>query len=70
MRLREKGTSGDDGIVHLDWDQAQAALVAGTHESAESEGEGGERGSDHPAAQSPSAGSKPKDDDKKVVTEL
>jgi hypothetical protein len=39
MRLREKGK---DEVVHLGWDEAQAALQAGTHEVADAAGEGSE----------------------------
>ncbi|ACL58765.1 hypothetical protein [Methylobacterium nodulans] len=46
MRLREKGKP-DGAIVALDWDAAQAALLAGTHVSAE--GGEGERRPDQPA---------------------
>ncbi|MCJ2098951.1 hypothetical protein [Methylobacterium sp. E-046] len=40
MRLREKGK---DEIVHLGWDEAQAALQAGTHVVADASGEGSEK---------------------------
>ncbi|MCJ2009801.1 hypothetical protein [Methylobacterium sp. J-092] len=45
MRVREKGKA-DGEHVHMSWDEAQAALAAGTHEVAEgsppddAEGEG------------------------------
>ncbi|ACL60598.1 hypothetical protein [Methylobacterium nodulans] len=48
MRLREKGKP-DGAIVTLAWDAAQAALLAGTHVSAEHEGSEGEHGPDQPA---------------------
>jgi hypothetical protein len=41
MRLREKGK---DEVVHLGWDEAQAALQAGTHVAADASGEGSETG--------------------------
>lgn len=34
MRLREKGKTGAEPVV-MGWDEAQAALAAGTHEVAE-----------------------------------
>lgn len=37
MRLREKGSDGEP--VTMSWDEAQAALAAGTHEVAEGGGE-------------------------------
>ena len=61
MRLREKGKK-DGEVINLDWDAAQAALLAGTHVSAEHEGGEGERGPDQPAAQSPKPGSVPVDE--------
>ena len=39
MRLREKGK---EDVVHLGWDEAQAALLAGTHEVADASGQGSE----------------------------
>lgn len=64
MRLREKGKK-DGEPINLDWDAAQAALLAGTHVSAEDEGGDGERGPDVTAAQSPKPGSEPAGDDEK-----
>ena len=47
MRLREKGKK-DDEVVTLGWDEAQAALQAGTHEVANDADDGkaisGEKG--------------------------
>lgn len=40
MRLREKGK---DEVVHLGWDEAKAALAAGTHDVADAEGSGSEQ---------------------------
>lgn len=40
MRLREKGKK-DGEVVTLGWDEAQAALQAGTHEVADDAGDGG-----------------------------
>ncbi|MCJ2034243.1 hypothetical protein [Methylobacterium sp. J-068] len=66
MRLREKGKK-DGEIINLDWDAAQAALLAGTHVSAEAEGGDGDRGPDVPAAQSPKPDSEPvAEDDKRL----
>ncbi|SFM76345.1 hypothetical protein [Methylobacterium pseudosasicola] len=39
MRLREKGK---EGVVHYGWDEAQAALQAGTHVVADDDGQGSE----------------------------
>ncbi len=41
MRMREKGKT-DGEIVSMGWDEAQAALQAGTHEVADAEGSGSE----------------------------
>ncbi|WP_245238693.1 hypothetical protein [Methylobacterium platani] len=48
MRLREKGKT-DGEIVAMGWDEAQAALAAGTHEVAEGSDTGA--GGDAPAAE-------------------
>ncbi|ACL61430.1 hypothetical protein [Methylobacterium nodulans] len=58
MRLREKDSKNGE-VATKGWDEAQAALLAGTHVSAEDEGGEGERGPDQPAAQSPKPGSEP-----------
>lgn len=42
MRLREKGKK-DGEIVTMGWDEAQAALRAGTHEAADAAGSGSEK---------------------------
>lgn len=54
MRVREKGAK-DGEHVHLGWDEAQAALQAGTHEVAEGGGtdgviRGARPGDDEPEA--------------------
>ncbi|GJE54573.1 hypothetical protein [Methylobacterium thuringiense] len=41
MRLREKGSKKDEGIVHMDFGQAQAALQSGAYEVVEEAGEAG-----------------------------
>ena len=64
MRIREKGKKSGEPI-NLDWDAAQAALLAGTHVSAEDEGGDGDRGPDVPAAQSPKPVSEPAAEDEK-----
>lgn len=64
MRLREKGKK-DGEVINLGWDEAQAALLAGTHVSAEGEGGDGERGPDVTAAQSPKPGSEPAGEEEK-----
>ncbi|WP_056424071.1 hypothetical protein [Methylobacterium sp. Leaf91] len=62
MRLREKGKK-DGEVINLGWDEAQAALLAGTHVSAEGEGGDGDRGPDVTAAQSPKPGSEPAEEE-------
>lgn len=42
MRMREKGKT-DGEAVSMGWDEAQAALRAGTHEVADAEGSGSEK---------------------------
>ena len=42
MRMREKGKRDGD-VVTMGWDEAQAALQAGTHEVADADGSGSER---------------------------
>lgn len=42
MRLREKGKK-DGEIIAMGWDEAQAALRAGTHEVADENGSGSEK---------------------------
>lgn len=42
MRLREKGKK-DGEIIAMGWDEAQAALRAGTHEAADAAGSGSEK---------------------------
>lgn len=42
MRLREKGKK-DGEPVSMGWDEAQAALAAGTHEVADAAGSGSEK---------------------------
>ena len=42
MRLREKGKK-DGEPVSMGWDEAQAALRAGTHEAADASGSGSEK---------------------------
>jgi hypothetical protein len=56
MLIKEVGAT-DDTAVHMDWDQAQAALRTGAYELVK---EPGERGPDQPSAQSPSPGTPPK----------
>ncbi|NGM33871.1 hypothetical protein G4G93_07970 [Methylobacterium sp. DB0501] len=48
MRLREKGKTGGEPVT-MGWDEAQAALAAGTHEVAE--GSDVDTGGDAPAAE-------------------
>lgn len=57
MLLREKGKA-DAAPVRMEWGQAQTALQTGNYEVVP---EGGDRGPDQPAAQSPSPGTPPKD---------
>jgi hypothetical protein len=42
MRLREKGNKNGEPIS-MGWDEAQAALRAGTHEAADAAGSGSEK---------------------------
>jgi len=48
MRLREKGKK-DGPVITMGWDEAQAALQAGTHEVADADGSGTEKPSEDDA---------------------
>ncbi|CAO4171000.1 hypothetical protein [Methylorubrum extorquens] len=64
MRLREKGKK-DGEIVSLGWDEAQAALRAGTHEVADEAGSGSEK-----PREGETGGDAPDDLDTKTKAEL
>ncbi|MGE7417821.1 hypothetical protein [Methylobacterium tarhaniae] len=70
MRLREKGKTGAEPVT-MGWDEAQAALAAGTHEVAEGSDTG--TGGDAPVAEAESGAgadqSKPGGDTSKVKTQ-
>lgn len=68
MRLREKGKK-DGEIIAMGWDEAQAALQAGTHEVADEDGSGSEkpREGDAEGDQGDGAGAKAKTDASKTL---